>query len=202
VGFEARYQAIPEDCELLARARKDREIAELMQFFNSFALEEVSSESPTRIFFANAVKELMRERPGLIERYLHNRTRGYDRILYLLSPARRARDWKNDQSLIHIHKAIRGSERLHPEARATQGHPIGFVPAKDVQLIADYLDIVTYEGLHEHYNPSHMAEMGVYKIWAESDEAVFQSTWEEFTEMRNLYRAAADHNEAVITVID
>jgi hypothetical protein len=201
VGVEARYQAIPEDCDLLARARKDREIAELMQFFNRFAVDDwAQSDNPTEILFAEFVKELLRKRPGLIDRYLYNVTRGWDRILYLLSPARRAGDWKNDHSFIH--KAIRGSERLHPEATATQGFPIGFVPAQDVRAVANFLDIVTYEGLHEHYNPAHMEEMGVYKMWADGGETVFQSTWNEFAAMRDFYRVAADHNEAVITVID
>ncbi len=201
MGVEARYQAIPEDCKLLARARKDSEIAELMQFFNSFAEGRwEGSETPAQVFVADSVKELIRERPGLAQRYVYAGGRRWDMIIYLLSPARRVGEHESDHSLIF--KSIWGSERLHPEARATQGVPIGFVPAQDVRAISDFLDTVTYELLHEHYDPFQMREMAVYKIHPMADETNFQYIWEEFTEMRDLYRAAADHNEAVITVID
>ena len=109
-------------------------------------------------------------------------------------------DWDNDQSLIH--KAIYGTERLHPEANATQGYPIGFVPAYDTHIIAEYLDIVTVDQLHEFYKPEEMDKAEVYKMHATHGEERFHDIWEEFVGMRDVYRGAADHHEAVIVVID
>lgn len=203
MGTEARFQAIPEDCELLIRARQDRKIAEYMQFFESGGTWEPDfwdKPSPDEQYFYDAVQELIRAHPGLEKRYFYAGARTYDAIIYLLSPARREGEWDGDQSLIK--KAIWGVELLHPEACAGQGIPIGFVPTADTKTIAGYLDQITREQLHEHYDPQKMYEAGVYKMAPDRDERRFQVIWDEFVGMRDVYRAAADHGEAVITVID
>ena len=65
------------------------------------------------------------------------------------------------------------------------------------------MDAVTYEGLHEHYDPVQMWNRAVYKISPDaSEESYFQYVWEEFCGIRNVYRQAALHNEAMITVMD
>jgi hypothetical protein len=202
MGVEARYQAIPEDCELLKRARQDRETAEQMQFFNDYATGEWYSTGPDMLdhFLVQACEELARKHTGLTERYFYAGSRNFDAIVYLLSPVRRHEAPDPDESLIY--KAVYGSEHLHPEANASQGRPIGFVPAHMVCTIADYLDAVTREQLHEHYEAPLMREQGVYKVFDHHDERKFQAIWEEFEGMRRVYRAAADHGEAMITVID
>lgn len=203
MGREASFQAIPENCELLIRARQEREIAEDMQFSLMEATEEPNpryERSPEEQYFYDAVQELIRVHPGLEKRYFYAGARTYDAIIYLLSPARREEEFDGDQSLIK--KATWGVELLHPEARATQGVPIGFVSRVDTKIIADYLEQITMEQLHEHYNPSKMSEAAVYKMGPNRDERRFQVIWEEFVGMRDVYRAAANHDEAVITVID
>lgn len=203
MGTEASFQAIPEDCELLIRARRDRKIAEDMQFSLMDATEEPNPQyvrSPEEQYFYDAVQELIRVHPGLEKRYFYAGARTYDAIIYLLSPARREGEWDGDQSLIK--KAIWGVELLHPEACATQGVPIGFVSTVDTKRIAEYLDRVTREQLHEHYDPLKMRGAAVYKMGLSDSERRFEVIWEEFVGMRDVYRAAADHDEAVITVID
>jgi hypothetical protein len=204
MGVEARYQAIPEDCDLLARARSDRETAEWMEFFHATVVSkatQASAETPEEIAITSAVLALAQERPGLIERYFYAGNRRYDHLVYLLSPARRRNEFaENDHSLIH--KAVHGSERLHPEARATQGRSIGFVPADDVQTIADYLATITRDMLHEHYDPAKMFDSYVYKTDPGMSEDSFEVTWQEFEGMRRVYQQAAAHGEAMITVID
>jgi hypothetical protein len=199
MGVEARFQAIPEDCELLKLARKEYDIAEMMEHFDQYANPEKPHPrlSPESEAFSNLVQPLAKKYPDLYQRYFYAAGRNWDTILYLLSPARRIGNHENDQSLIR--QAIKGSELLHPDARATQGHPIGFVPTQNVYIVANYLDSVTYEELHEHFNPAAMAQK-VYK--AHTTESGFQYVWEEFTGMRHIYRAAANHNEAMIVVID
>lgn len=140
------------------------------------------------------------EHPGLRERYFYAGSRTYDAIVYLLSPHRRSGQFRDDPNLIY--QAIYGEERLHPDANATQGYPIGLVTTARVEVIADYLDSITMEILHEHYDPPTMDEAAVYKMHSSDDERKFQVIWEEFVGMRQVYRAAADHDEAVITVID
>lgn len=204
MGHEARFQAIPEDCELLAHARTDLEVAELMEFFNSYAVDRHRPgwhpQTTAEIYFVSAVKELIQNDPGLVQRYLYAGGRNYDKIVYLLSAERRARHHNSDDSLVHT--SIYGSERLHPEATATQGRPIGLVTAQDVSRIADFFDIVTFEQLHQYYDPPRMVQAGVYKMSLDENDELFKCVWSEFGDMRNLYREASRHNEAVVVVLD
>jgi len=203
MGTEATFQAIPEDCELLARARADTEVAELMAFFNSYAIGRHpfgwQPKTSAQTYFNSAVKALIQQRPGLVQRYLYA-GRKYDMIVYLLSEERRKGNRDTDTSLIH--KAIWGSERLHPVARATQGLPIGLVPAQDVVRITEFISTITYDHFHQHYKPPEMEKMGVYKIYAGDGEEVFSEIWDEFQDIRRFYNEATANNEAAVTVID
>jgi hypothetical protein len=202
MGAAATFQTIPEDSELLARARVDGEVAHWMQFFHSFARGSTPEEPPTPVQaeVANAVQALVRTHPGLAQRYFYAGSRTWEAIVYLLSPDYRSGHGDNDQSLIH--QAIFGSERLHPDATTVQGEPIGFVPVAKVRGIAAYLDTVNYDRLHEHYSPHGMANFGIYGMEETDDDARFDVIWYEFVGMRDVYREAAELGEAVIVVID
>jgi hypothetical protein len=206
MGKDAQYQAIPEDCELLLRARQDRRWAEELQFFPYHMRISVERRRWTKTSpeVANAAAALVQEKPDILERNYVGSSRAYDAIRYLLSSFRRERglwEWEADQSLIR--KAIYGAERLHPEAMATQGMPIGFVPAREVVVIAEYLARITAADLREHYDPPLMLERQVYRVHDLTySEEVFQFIWKEFAGMQNIYQQAAAHGEAMITVID
>lgn len=201
MGVEARYQAIPEDCELLLLARQDRRWAETLAAFHSIAGMGVRPSPWLQTFpeFVYAVAALVEEKPGLIKRYFNASGRNFDAIMYLLSPVRRTgKSWQTDQS--SIRKVIYGAERLHTEALASQGRPIGFVSANGVDVLSDYLAGISYEKLHEHYDPQRMK--GIYKMSPNDNEKTFQVIWEEFVGMQNIYQQAAAHGEAMITVVD
>lgn len=201
MAMDASYQAIPEDCELLARARQDEEWAEALQFFHGIALRGTNDRMWMAQFpeFALAVVALVEKNAGLKDRYFFA-GRAFDLILYLLSPERRERKYQEDQSLIR--KAIYGVERLHPEALATQGRPIGFVPAREVAVISEYFAGISEEKLLEHYDPELMWQAYVYKMYPEDGEILLQRIREGFAGMQNIYQQAAAHGEAMITVID
>lgn len=202
MGKEAQFQALPEDCDLMLVARQDREIAELIQFFNGYATQNIRHESDNskQVKFHELVESVMKQRPQLKDRYFYAGARTYDAIVYLLSPANRTGEFQNNMPLIH--QAIYGQERLHPEATATQGSPIGLVRTDTVKVIADYLAQITVETLHEHYDDVQMFKAGVYKMWPGSGEERFRVIWAEFEAMRQFYQVTAAHDEAVITVID
>ncbi len=199
MGFDACFQAIPENCELLARARQDRDVAQELQFF-LHDIEPLSerNSTPTEKYVSRAIRALVRSHPGLKQRRLYADHRS-DQIVYLLSPARRE-DAEDDDTLVY--KAFNGSEHLQPEARAGQGCPIGFLPKADVHAIAEYFDSITVEQLHEYYDPSCMFDHYVYKIDPSCGEKTFQHIWDNFVEVRDFFREAAAHDEAVITMID
>lgn len=190
----------------MGRARQDREIAEAMQLFGHSVVENYQERrigfEPSSLYVFRASQELIRAHPGLEHRYFHPATRYFDAILFLLSPERRWSDSHQPTDKSLIAKAIHGCEPLCPGSKASQGNPMNFVPASDVAVIADYLDSVTYEQLQKECDYEWMMECYVYKIYGPISEEQFGWIWEEFTGMRDLYRAAADHNEAVITYID
>ncbi len=206
MGFDAKFQALPSDWEMLRRARVDIEYAECLEFFNLYVTDRNATRlkradtSPLDLEFYRAAKALVAERPGLLERYLYSASRSHDSIIYLLSPGRCVGEYKNDPSLVR--KAFYGFERLHPTATAGQGIPIGFVSVRDVRQVADFFKSVSREQLHEHYNPAIMVENYVYKMRETDNEQSFDYIWDDFSAIRDLYRGAADHDEIVITVID
>jgi hypothetical protein len=206
MGYEARFQAMPEDCELMLTARHDRAIAECMQFFKTYTSYTTivgPTIDPKHVEFLRLVKKTIALKPDIVQRYFYGGARTFDAIVYLLSPIhRQSRTMMNLEDDSQIYRAIWGMERLHPEAVASQGFPIGFVSAHAVSDLSDYLDGITHEMLHVHYDVRAMYEAGVYKMGPYSDEERFNAIWDEFVGMRKVYRAAAQHGEAMITVID
>ena len=204
MGVEARYQALPENCDFFRRLRHDREFAECVQFFNKYARGQSSlcDTDPQYIHeFRQGALELEQRFPGLASRYYYGVSRCYDQLHYLLSPWWRGEPkWVIDHSLIR--EAIYGIERLHPQAIATQGRPLGLVSAIDVPVLAEYLSEITKEMLHEHYDPPRMVAQGVYKIHDTDDESRFEWAWDEFCGMKTVYQQASTHGEAIVTVID
>lgn len=208
MGSEASYQAMPEDCDLFVQARHDPELAWMLTLYHRLSGPHTGGppwREGKEIDFYKQIKLFHSLNPLLRDRHYYAGTRMYDAIHYLLSSSRRALSWNfwlpEDNSLIY--KAIYGVERLHPEARAGQGQPIVYVPAPIVIQIAKMLSEVTIEQLHEHYKPVEMDKAGVYKIHSTDDEETFHgSIMEEFSGMREVYNAAAEHHEAMIIEID
>lgn len=202
MGLETTLQAIPESCELLVQARADQRVAELTQFINYHAINGFrrSGMTPAEIIYNHALEELDREHPKTIQRYFYGGGRNWDMILYLLSEERRDPNARKDDSMIY--KAIRGCERLHPEAKAGQGVPIGFVSAFDAVQITKYLEAITLEQFRQHYLPPKMYEEGVYKMYPDAAEELFNYIWEEFKGIREFYREVAVYEEAVIACLD
>lgn len=198
MGMEAEFQAIPEDWEWLIKARQNREIAEELQFFQQNATIRKKypgyDEKSLSSQLTDAIQNLVEERPGLISRHFYAGARTFGIITYLLSPQRRMN--QSDRSLIR--KIFYGFEPLQPEANATQGIPIGFIPSADVVVVADYLSSITMSQLREHWIPAKMGN--VYKF--SPSEERFQVVWQEFVGMRDVYLQAQQHGEAVIISID
>jgi hypothetical protein len=205
MGIDLHLRAFPENCELWAKARVDRQIAENMPAFAAFVTRPGpfarEPDNETDRYFMQAAQQLVRDYPGLLERHYMNESRAWDRIVYLLSPNRRTPDAPGpDNSLIH--QAIRGIERLQPEAVAVQGEPIMVVPTNSVNPLAEYLHSITRDQLHEYYDPAQMDKLRVYKMWRDAGEELFNHTWNEFTRISDLYQQAAVHNEAMIVFLD
>jgi len=197
MGLELRYQAMPEECSLLERARHDLEFGRLLQFFEPIAKEE--EEEQTWIDFALEVRQTIRLYPGIEQRNF-SLDRRWDQLYYLLSEARRKSEPRDETSLIH--QAIFGGDVLHPDVKAGQGIPIRYLPPADVLQVVALLATVTSEALQAHFNPSAMREAAVYKIRGDEDEFDFKYLQQDFGALKTFYEQAVMHHEGVLTCLD
>jgi Domain of unknown function (DUF1877) len=193
MGFEARYQAMPEG-EFLERARVEIEFAESLQFIHDAGWRTRGTE-----LWRVAVRKLVEQHPGLPDRYFYAGSRNFDAIHYLLSDGRRRPTGQISDDPALIAKAIRGMERLNSKASTTQGFPIGLVRSDAVPQVASYLAGITQDDLRQHFDHEKMLQAAVYKC---PSLDAFAWVWEELQGMRTVYEAAARHGEAIVNLID
>ena len=201
------YQAIPDNCNLLARSRQEDEFCRHLLYFPIYALmsqaefeyeTEVDGEAEDRSFieFTDEARKLIRDYPGIEERNLVDRK--WDMLYYLLSPHRRNRseqhaveDWAN--------KAIFGSEVLSPGGENI-GHTIHYLSPIEVYEIQDKLDRFDPETLGAHWNPVAMRRASVYKIGGSENDEDFQYLQELFEQFKAFY-ASVGEDEGVLIYI-
>jgi Domain of unknown function (DUF1877) len=193
MGFEARYQAMPEG-KFLERARFEVEFAECIQFLHD-PKWLMSGDEPWRV----AARDLVGQRPGLVDRYFYAGSRQFDAIHFLLSQDRRVppagRTISDDPH--PSAKAIYGIERLNPTAGTTQGFPFGLVSAASVPKIVRYLAGITESDLGKYFDAKQMSDAAVYKA-----SSSLPRIWDELQGMKVVYEAAARHGEAMVTMRD
>jgi hypothetical protein len=196
------YQALPADCDLIERARKDKTLGEILPLVPGWIYGGFSWKAGSWPEAENLWKEcceLIRRHPGLDRRtcYLE---RYWDILHYLLSPKRRgAPDTEEGKAL---DSAVVGDSEIADHVRAGQGVPLRHVAPDKVELAAVVLEPMTADRLREHYNPARMEALGVYKFWADrADESKWRHITEYFAAFRTLYLDAARHGEGVLVCL-
>lgn len=196
-------QAIPEDSDLFRAACKDYQVAEALQYFQALAFGTRMPPTPVgykigkwKSIYAMA-RKIGTTRYSLKSRCLYTDGHTFEAISYLLSFTPQDKSRGKDTSLIH--DAFYGEESLHSKAFTMLGMPIGFVTAARTRLIAEYLGTITYDIMHEHFDTEASRKARIYKI-TEGEEQ-FDDIWGQFVDMRKMYQATAEHNEAVITEV-
>lgn len=201
MGWELSLQAIPEDCELLSLARKNKDIAETLPFLHMGISELdnwLKSDEEVDLLFASKLADLLIARPNLASRYFYGGRRCYDIIEYLLCANRRCNSQSKTQECI-IQTAIHGNKSVYPGVRSSQGiSEIRLVSANLVPQIVEYMHGISYEQFKKHWNVEKMIECSVYKMGS----GKLQWGWEEFQGMYQLYQQAQKYGEAVLATID
>ena len=117
MGLDIHYQAIPESCNLLLRARHEPNFSASLMLFESSALttqKDLDDHADDQSFvdFVCELRQLLELYPGLERRNLFLGRR-WDMLYYLLSAWRRrseGRDWSH-----WVEKALFGGEILNEE---------------------------------------------------------------------------------------
>jgi hypothetical protein len=203
MGLDMHYQAMPENCSLLARSRQEPLFGELLAFFSSIAKKGLSGNwtyegDPTWTDFAEEVRQTIQLYPGIEQRECYVGCR-WDMLYYLLSNKRRQDEPRDGTSLVE--KAIFGGDILHPALTTTIGNPIRYLPPADVHNVVSLFTGVTFEALRVHFNPAAMWEVAVYKIREDEDEDEFRYIQQEFEKLKAFYEQVATHNEGVLTCL-
>jgi hypothetical protein len=203
MGLDMSYQAIPEACDLIERARHEKGLGEMLCLVPLWFSNGVG---PTRRSWPEAellwrqLCELAGQYPGLAQRncYLG---RCWDKLHYLLSANRRHEPGSEEDTLLD--KAVRGAAEIAAHVRAPQGVPVMYVSPAEVELIGVVLEPMTTASLRVHYSPAKMEASGVYKFWADrADESEWRHIDDSFVTFQTFYLDAARHGEGVIVCLD
>ncbi len=204
MGLDIHYQAMPEVCNLLTRARHQPNFGSHLEFFKSYAvisqkeLDQRAVDDYSFAEFIHEVRQSLKQHPGIEQRNLYLGRR-WDMLYYLLSERRRNGE-KADGSE-WSEKVIFGGEVLNEKTQTTVGFPIRYLYPREVSDVRDYLGTVTIEMLHVHWNPCKMSEARVYKIRVDEDEDYFRWIQEDFEKLKTFYALIAEHNEGILTFI-
>ena len=200
MGFETWYQALPDGCELLERAKRDAAFGEFLTFPSRFRKAKDCREPHWQgedAEFCFELEKLARAAPGLDARNC-TLDRYYDKIEFLISPARRNPKSKEfDLGAL----AVRGTVVLAEHLRGGQGHLLRYNEPAAVLVMAEMLSSISREELRRNYDPAKMAAASVYKSSATAPEEEWSWICEFFDDFSRFYQSAAEHEEGVLVTV-
>ncbi len=208
MGLDISYQAMPEDCILIARSRYDPNFGGNLEFFKSNLLtpqeeldvfDEDYNDYDTHQSFVEFVSEsrkVVNKYPGIENRNLYLGRR-WDMLHYLLSERRR-----NGEEIDYLHwveKAVFGGQVLNNATQSVIGSPICYLHPTEVYDIQKKLCEVTIEILHYYWNPQAMSKAGVYKIHSCNREDKFKYVQNDFENLKSFYTLVTEYHEGILT---
>jgi len=206
MGWELELTAIPSSCTLLDCVKRGEIDPDLLSFVPVYLqqrrnighrIDSFSEGCSQRERFVDAVEELIMASPQIEWRSCCLGKR-FDWLEWLLVQSAAAKDTQLIAST-----AIAGEQTLVPPATSTQGFPIRCTSAPTCELIHIWLEDITEPELRAQYDPTRMAEHGLYKWFLPDDpEATFEQIHDDFVAVKRLYRDVTKHSEALLIVTD
>jgi hypothetical protein len=186
MGLDIKYQAIPDDCELLELTRKYQDDEWLFRFDSIPPPFIIEKYGKNELDFLAARKKLCANHPGIEKRRFITRAWGF--LSYLLSESRRKQSKRDDI----WNRIVLGGDLLIAEGK------VRFLAATEVKELSILLEQTTLE--RQYFNVNAMIEAKVYKSnQLAQTEQTFQFILAEYNELKNMYKLAAEHNEGIIT---
>ena len=199
MGIDAKYQALPDPCELLERATREPDFGEVLATTRSAFVYRGVWHGPTpetsRVDFYSTVRHMIADYPDIETRNYVTRT--WDALHYVLSSERRRGVVDaHDQGTI----AVRGGSPVGALC-STIGTPIRFTRADQVRELAEWIESIAPSRLREHVDTEVMRLAGIYKFrFRENTD--FLWIIESYLHLASLYRDAANRGEGVLVVFD
>ena len=203
MGLDVKYQAMPNNCALLERARHDGEFGSHLEFFASYVIATpnrlaIYAGNEVSLDFIGEAKQLARQYPGLENRN-YDGGRNWDKLHYLLSEKRRQADSQNENDWAY--RALLGGDVLNPQTQTTIGSPIRYLAPDEVREISELLQSISANSLREHWDVAAMLRAAVYKIHPADDDESFDWIKTSYRELAAFYALVAQHGESIITCL-
>jgi hypothetical protein len=213
MGLDVNYQAMPANCEVLARSLLDPEFASNLAFFTSYCeqlpeelqaeledcedYDDYAEEYAVTVEFSKAAHRTCSKYPGLEHRCL-DLGRIWDMLRYLLSHERR-REKAPDIDDRWVDRAILGGEILHEDKISITGRAFHYLEPCEVSTISEHLNGISIEMLYKYWHPQKMSKAGVYKIHPDDSDSFFYYIAEEFHKLKTFYQLVKQHGEGIVT---
>jgi hypothetical protein len=201
MALTMEYQALPEDCQLLRRARSEPALAEYLWLaptaFQRGGVPTPHRDEPRGYLDLHAeAKALLADRPDLQSaNYTLDR---YWAVVWDLLPERRLDD---DAGAAWTELAVRGGEPIAEHADDPCGGPVRYLTPRQVRDVALNLAALRRDELLVRYDPAEMLGK-VYKAQnATPGEEGFEEYWKLILGLRQFYEAAARAGDLVLAIL-
>lgn len=207
MGRETQLQAFPNDWPLVRQVQSGECSGDLLQtachYLSWLRRKQFKTDprayfdledDPQRRAVFGATLDLLAVDSGLLWRqcYLDRR---FEVLRYLLTESAR------DDSTRRLYEmAIDGSGPIHPQATATQGHPICWSDADTTKRIHAAISSVEFSSLAAHFGTAKFLAAELYKKSEERRE--IHALHAYFCELKEYYRAATQANCGTLVLMD
>jgi hypothetical protein len=204
MGMERSYQAIPASCDLIERARNERELGEMLSlscfYFRKSSEQHYGPPTTASVEFLRIIRALVAADPALSTRN-HYLDRLWDQVRYLLSAKYRDEPATANDDLLDM--AVAGEATIAEHVCGTQGYPVRYTSPNRVTEIAKALEQLDVDFLKRHYDLAAMERVGIYKAFAgrDSDED-WDCLGRLIVDLRRFYIDAAKHGDGVLVCTD
>jgi len=207
MGRETQLQAFPNDWPLVRQVQSGKCSGDLLQAVYHYlswlrgkqfvtdpqAYFQLEEDRPLRAAYG-ATLDLLAVDSGVLWRqcYLDRR---FEVLRYLLTESAR-----NDSTRRLYEMAIDGSGPIHPQATATQVHPICWSDADTTKRIHAAISSVEFSSLAAHFGTAKFLAAELYKKSEERRE--IHALHAYFCELKEYYRAATQANCCTLVLMD
>lgn len=196
------YQAVPDNCRLLAKAKRDVSFGSYLEkcvYIREFASLNAGgiSDDPQFNDFIAEMRGMVEEHPWIEESNL-NLGRNWDVLHYLISPKRRGEvsngysDWMD--------RAINGGDMLHDQVKTGSGTPIKFLNPAEVADISSQLSDLAFQSVCQNWHLTTLKDTDVYRPIVLDEQQFFDDICRDLKRLQTFYAVVSKYGEGIITL--
>ena len=203
MGSELHFQAIPENCRLLARARRDARFGSFLENLSVFAsiISDPTigkADDPVFSDFVVEARALIEENPWIEERSLRLGS-NWSAVHYLLSEHGRADGGSGYQSWVE--RAMKGGDEIHADARTASGHPIRYLSPPEVAEISSHISTISPDEIVRNWRPDAIEGAGITVPDPMKPDDQIHPIISDLGRLQTFYSTVHKFGEGVLTLV-